>query len=614
MSPNPFTKISELYSRAQTFLTVLRPQDKKRLKLAVMIQSTLGFLDLIGVAVIGILGALAVSGISTGHTGSRVNTALEIIHLQKLDFQSQIAILGIVAAAFLILRTILSVIATKRVLSFLGNQTARISSDLISKLFAQSISQINSRTISTTIFSVTDGVNAIVLGIIAAGVNLLADTALLVILGIGLFVVNPSVAVGTLLFFITIGFVLYKIMQLRARNLGIEITKTVIKSNSLLIEGLTTYRESIVKNRRNFYVANLKEFRENLGRMTSEMAFMPNISKYVIESAMVLGTLLISASQFILTDASHAVATLSIFLAAGSRIAPAILRIQQSATSIKSNAGIAQPTLDMISELGQIQIVNSEITKFTTEHNNFQGNLVIKDVSFTYPNNQNATIEKLSLNLYEGNFLAVVGPSGAGKTTLVDLILGVSNPNIGTVLISGKPPIEVFETWPGAVAYVPQDVSMIEGSIRKNVCLGYFPEQITDVQVIDALKLAHLWDFVQNLESGLDHNVGERGMKLSGGQRQRLGIARALLSKPKLIVLDEATSALDGETERQISGSLTSLKGECTLVVVAHRLSTVREADAVAYLDSGEIKAMGSFESVRNQIPDFEKQAKLMGL
>ena len=614
MGFKPLFRIRSLYRRAKIFLTVLRPQDKKKLLFAILAQSTLGFLDLLGVAVIGILGALAVSGISTGDSGNRVDSVLRLIHLEDSNFQFQVAILAFGATALLIVRTILSVITTRRVLAFLGSQVARISSNLIAKLFSQPISTINSRTMSVTIFSVTEGVNAIVIGIIASGVNLVADLTLLLILGGGLLIVNPSVAIGTLGFFIAIGYTLYRLTQVRARNLGIETTKLLISSNSLLIEGLTTYREAVVKNRRSFYVGRLKDMREDLASKSAEMAFIPNISKYVIECAMVLGTFLISASQFLLTDATHAVATLSIFLAAGSRIAPAILRIQQSATSIKSNAGIAQPTIEMIADLSAVLVEESQTTNFTTNHNDFKGSLKLGNVSFSYPDATVPTIKNLNLDLREGEFLAIVGPSGAGKTTLIDLILGVSTPNTGTVSISDTTPAEVLRVWPGAMAYVPQDVAMIEGTIRKNVCLGYAQEDIPDVDVVDALKLAQLWDFVESLENGLNHNIGERGMKLSGGQRQRLGIARALLSKPRFIVLDEATSALDGETERRISEALKSLRGECTIVVVAHRLSTVRDADAVAYVEDGEVKAIGSFDYVRREIADFEKQAKLMGL
>jgi ABC-type multidrug transport system fused ATPase/permease subunit len=161
---------------------------------------------------------------------------------------------------------------------------------------------------------------------------------------------------------------------------------------------------------------------------------------------------------------------------------------------------------------------------------------------------------------------------------------------------------------------VPQDVLVANGSIRENVALGYPLEAATDELINDAIRIASLTEFVATLPEGLDANLGERGAKISGGQRQRIGIARALFTKPKLLVLDEATSALDGGTEENISSDIQKLRGSTTVVLIAHRLSTVRDADLVLYMDKGEIVARGTFEEVRNAVPDFDRQAKLMGL
>jgi ABC-type multidrug transport system fused ATPase/permease subunit len=168
--------------------------------------------------------------------------------------------------------------------------------------------------------------------------------------------------------------------------------------------------------------------------------------------------------------------------------------------------------------------------------------------------------------------------------------------------------------WPGAISYVPQDVYISKGSVRDNVALGYPVELATDALVDPALEIAHLDSFVRTLPDGIDTQVGERGTKISGGQRQRLGIARAMFTKPSMLVLDEATSALDGETEANISEAIQGLKGSVTVVMIAHRLSTVRNADLVVYMESGKILATGTFDEVRNLVPDFDKQAKLMGL
>ena len=214
----------------------------------------------------------------------------------------------------------------------------------------------------------------------------------------------------------------------------------------------------------------------------------------------------------------------------------------------------------------------------------------------------------------EGSTLAFVGPSGAGKTTIIDILLGVLEPQMGEVLISGKKPAEASRIWPGAIAYVPQDIAIASGTIRENVALGYPREIATDELVLNALKVAGLDTFVQSLKDGIDTVVGERGTKISGGQRQRLGIARAMFTKPALLVLDEATSALDGETELQVSDAIQNLRGSTTVILIAHRLSTVRDADKVVYMADGRIVATGTFEEVRSQVPDFDRQAVLMGL
>jgi ABC-type bacteriocin/lantibiotic exporter with double-glycine peptidase domain len=196
----------------------------------------------------------------------------------------------------------------------------------------------------------------------------------------------------------------------------------------------------------------------------------------------------------------------------------------------------------------------------------------------------------------------------------VDTLLGVLVPDSGNVSISGLTPVEAAKKWPGAISYLPQEIFISQGSIRENIGLGYPAEVATDELVLHCLRLAHLDEFALGLPGGLDARVGEKGAQLSGGQRQRLGIARALFTNPALLVLDEATSALDAETEASVSEAIAALKGETTVVMIAHRLSTVRNADVVYYLEDGKLVASGTFEEVRSAVPNFDDQAKLMGL
>jgi ABC-type multidrug transport system fused ATPase/permease subunit len=250
----------------------------------------------------------------------------------------------------------------------------------------------------------------------------------------------------------------------------------------------------------------------------------------------------------------------------------------------------------------------------TTEHQGFNPQIKLDKVSFSYPGSTTKTLSEIDLMIEIGKKIAIVGPSGAGKTTLVDLILGIIPVDAGKITISGFEPLQSIKKWPGAIAYVPQDVMIFDASILENIALGFPSEPITKSLAEDALQEAQLIDFVDNLPEGINTRVGNRGMKLSGGQRQRLGIARALFTRPKLIILDEATSALDGQTESNMTASILGLDQTVTVLMIAHRLSTVRDADLVIYIENGEIKARGSFDEVRYQVPDFDSQAKLMGL
>jgi ABC-type bacteriocin/lantibiotic exporter with double-glycine peptidase domain len=197
---------------------------------------------------------------------------------------------------------------------------------------------------------------------------------------------------------------------------------------------------------------------------------------------------------------------------------------------------------------------------------------------------------------------------------MVDILLGVLTPDNGSVLVSDLPPMLAVAKWPGAVSYVPQDIAISSGTIRENIALGYPLEEATDELVMSALKMAQLDEFVSSLTEGIDTQVGERGARISGGQRQRLGIARAMFTQPHLLVLDEATSSLDGATEASISNAIHALKGSTTVVIIAHRLSTVKNVDNIVYLSNGKVLATGTFDEVRQIIPDFDQQAKIMGI
>ena len=595
-------------------IQVLSPKDQQKVFAVLVLQVCIGVLDLLGVIAIGLLGALSVTGLQSHLPGNRVSSALNFLHLSHVSFQNQAIILGIGAVILLVGRTLISIFFTRRILFFLSNRGAQISANLVSRLLSQSLIEIQNRTSQETLFAVTRGVEYVTLQILAPAIVLVSDFALLFIMAIGLFTIDPLTAVGTFLVFFTIGYVLYRFLHVRAGTLGARSSELNIASNEKIVEVFSSYRESVVRNRRDFYAREIGAFRFSLARTSAEMNFLPYISKYVIETSVILGALLIGAAQFLLQDAAHAVATLAIFLAAGTRIAPAVLRVQQGSVLIRGSMGQAKPTLDLIESLGTAQLIVNIDDKVDITHEGFLAEISVENVSLTYPGKNTPAIKDISLNIPSGKSVAFVGPSGAGKTTIIDVFLGVLLPDVGSVRISGLPPQLTVAKWPGAVSYVPQDVVIAAGTIRENVALGYPLSEATDELVMSALRVAQLERFIASLPDGIDTQVGERGTKISGGQRQRLGIARAMFTRPHLLVLDEATSSLDGETEADISEAIHSLRGSTTILLIAHRLSTVRDADIVVYMDKGHVMAIGTFNEVRDAVSDFDRQAKLMGL
>jgi ATP-binding cassette, subfamily B, bacterial PglK len=594
-------------------LTLLKPIDQSKLAFITLAQVILGLLDLLGVVLISALGALSIQGIESHQAGNRVSTLLRIFHLEGMAFQNQVAILGTGAALSLILKTFFSVILTKRTFYFLSHRGADFSADLITKVISQNILLIQNRTSQELLYLVTDGVKAILLGILSAGVSIVADSAMLIILTVGIFLVDPITAIFSFLLFVIIGVVLHRLLQVRAKTIGFELNQLTVSNNEKILQVLSSYRELLVHNRISYYAEEIKRLRHKLAHVTAEYSFQPYISKYVIEVTFVLTTLIISGFEFGTKNAVHAISTLGLFMAAASRIAPAALRIQQGVLSVKTSSGTSAGTFALINEVVLVVPEVDSSNNCTFEYRDFYPRITIKDLTFKYPNAEKFALSNISLEIEAGTTIAVVGPSGAGKTTLIDLILGVLDPRSGEISIAGLSPKDSFKKWPGGVSYVPQDVFIFAGTVRENIELGFDQHQGEEA-VLHALHLAQLDEVILGLPEGINSQVGENGVRLSGGQRQRLGIARALFTKPKLLVLDEATSALDAKTEEGISAAIGSLRGKTTVIIVAHRLSTIKNADRVVYIDNGKIISVGTFDEVKAAVKDFDYHAKLLDL
>jgi len=608
--------MKSIYTYFRRAFNLLSERDQFRLKLISIVQVLLGVLDLVGVAFIGVLGALSISGVQSRAPGTRVYSILEILQLQNFSFQTQSAAIGIIAISFLILKTLLSVTLTKKSLFFLSLKGAQISAKLIEDLLNRDIQEIRKRGSQEILYSCTAGVYGITVGILSTGVSLFADLSAVGLILFGLLAFDPTMALLTCVLFATIAFVLFKLQQERARELGLELSRLAVKSEEQIVEILSAYRELVVHDRQNFYIQNIRNQRLELAGTQAEMSFMPQVSKYIIEISVLVGGVLISAVQFLRLDATHAFATLAIFLAAGSRIAPAVMRLQQNLVLMRNSIGMSSATFQLIEDLYSHNQTHVSGNQPILEHGTktFEGKIRIENVSFRFQDSDKNQLTDISFNVEPGSVLALVGPSGSGKSTLVDLMLGILKPTSGIVEISGMAPNAAIKRWPGLISYVPQEVLITKASLLENVGLGFSADEIDQDLALISLRKAKLEELISVGDSGFSQSIQERGGNLSGGQKQRIGIARALYTKPELIILDEATSALDVSTESEISDALLALKGNVTLVLVAHRLSTVRNADLVIYVDSGRVIAQGTFEEVRLQVPQFDRQANLLGL
>jgi ABC-type multidrug transport system fused ATPase/permease subunit len=558
-----------------------------------------------------------VAAISSTKLAGRTESVIENLGIEDLSSQSQVAILGVLAAILMVFKTCASLYLNKKVIFYLSRRGAFITANLTANLFKKSYIDIKKQGSQSLIYSLTSGVNGITTGVLGSSVALIADFSLLLILIGGLLLVNTTMTLVLLLTLSSVASIMYLFIRNKNKKLAVLGAKYSIDASNKIFEAIGSYRELTLRGQRQYFADTIGATRMLGADAGAQNSYLMNVNKYILEASVIIITLLIAGIQFLLSNALRSVATLTLFFAAITRIAPAVFRIQQNLLTIKTSLGMAKPTLDLIYSLNlsiSKQFFEKSIQKIEIEHLGFKSEVEVNDLSFKYQKSDNFAIRDINLKLLSGMQVALVGPSGAGKSTLVDLLLGLHHPSTGEVEISGISAADAIEKWPGAVAYVPQEIYLVSGSISDNVLLGFSNNDENKAAVVRALQMAELSEYLDQEGNVIELNIGDEGGKMSGGQRQRIGIARALLTNPKILILDEATSSLDAQTENSVTSTINKIRGDSLVVVVAHRLATVRQADLVIYMQNGQIAAQGSFDEVRQSIPDFDAQAQLMGL
>lgn len=596
----------------------LIPKNRRHKLFKIMIlQASLSVLDLAGIAMIGLIGALSVSGIRSVAPSLGINQILVSLGIQNLMFQNQIAILGSFAALFLVAKTLISAYINRRILKFLSTNSAILSSKLYKDLLNIPSVMLDGTSSQKNLYALTQGVQSLNVGVIGSLIQIISDGFLFTVLALGLFFYDSILALVAIALFSLGAVTLYFTFHKRAQQLGMQYSDLIVDSNEIFIESRGAYRELFARSQLNMYWERFRKKKEGLASNVAAVAFMPLVSKYVLEISLILGALLIAVLQFSRGNAEQAAASIGVFFAASSRVAPSILRIQQSLITMKIHLYESATTFDFIARINsstQSEIFDENDLGLRTNRTGeeFWAAVKIDSVTAYYNNSEVPALKNVSFDVPRGSFTAIVGPSGAGKSTLADCILGIMVPIEGLVTLSGMPPIQAIKKWPGKVSYIPQESFLANRTVRENVTfnLDYAEESKNDVYT--ALSESNSLEFVRELPNGIDTQIGERGSQLSGGQKQRIGISRALYSKPELLVLDEATSALDSVSESLITDTLAKTKGKCTLIVIAHRLSTVRMADQLIYIESGEVREIGTFDELFSNNPSFAAQVEAM--
>jgi ATP-binding cassette subfamily C protein len=430
-------------------------------------------------------------------------------------------------------------------------------------------------------------------GVLVSAVHAASEMLLTIALLIVLLATAPYV---TLITGVIMGVLVLLLLKVTQKTFGLwggrvhELNGAIMAN---LQQSLAGVKEVKVLGRERYFYESYRDQRTLLSRLLWLRATLENMPRLVIETVFVLGVVLVIVAFEVRGSSEDIVPLLGLFAYAGFRIMPSIHRIIQHVNGMRFGAASVDELFADFQELDDSGLPDESDALIP-----FSRSIRFEGVRYTYPRAERAALAGIDLEIAKGESLGIVGATGAGKTTLVDLLLGLLTPAEGSITVDGKSIQEDLRGWQNGLGYVPQMIYLIDDTLRRNVALGIPDERIDEARVLRSIRLAQLEGFVNGLSKGLDTIVGERGVRLSGGERQRVAIARALYRDPDVLIFDEATSSLDNRTEQEMTKAIEHLRGEKTLIIIAHRLTTVRRCDRLILLDGGRIVASGSFDTL----------------
>ncbi len=603
-----------MFASVRLSLSFLTGKQRVQYYALVGLRALTGLFDVVGIALIGFIAGVGSSQLSS--SGTSAPTQILGITLPAVTSEGLVWLVVFVLVVFIV-KASTAVFLIRRLTTLIAGVEGENSRQIADYVLRGSLDQVKKYSKAEVQYSVTVSTTYAFTGLLNNIAVFIGEGFLLIVVSATFIAVNPLAALFALVYFSLIIVVIQVFIGGNLKRAGQEAVAGTVLTNAAVSDTMDSYREISVLAKQDLFIERIFQSRMRIARSGATMTFLGGMPRYVVETALILGVVVFVAQQFLTGQLSSGIVTIGVFLTGGVRIMASLLPLQTAIGSMKQNVEQASPSQVILGEIreakrnapAEVAVDRAQLDAIARNH----GLPVhIDDVRFRYPGDLHDTLHGVSLDIAAGTQVAIIGPSGAGKTTLVDMILGLLHPESGEVRIGGVEPNDLRRIAPGKISYVPQKPGLVSGTIADNVALGVRPEEIDRERVAEVLAAAYLTDFIETLPDGIDTSVGKQVDSLSGGQIQRIGLARALYSAPQLLILDEATSGLDAGSEAFVSESLRKLHGEVTIIIIAHRLSTVQHSDLVHVVEDGRITASDSFKKLQSTVPMVAEYVRLM--